>query len=197
MGLIKFKTLGISLNKNNCYLRYDGFVSDLEEHTRKVLLEFDVDPKVAEEGYKELLSYHSDLSLHDGRLLCTSNKDETIYNYVIFFKNTNNRLLNTFNKGHEETHALHCMDELHLLEKKLRNSHIPIGLSDFYNYKECSEQDQELVANIGGFYGLQRKKFDMSYVFSHEFSPSITKYRPDLQPAVIAYKKALKLGKKV
>ena len=184
------------MNKNNCSLRYDGFVSDLEEHTRKVLLEFGATQEEIKNAYnKGPLAMEPDLSLHEGRFICTSDDDETVFNYVIFFKNKNNRLTNTFSKAHEETHVLHHMGELHLLEKKLRASRAIINLSDFYDYKKCNSQDHELVANIGGFYGLQRNNFNMSYVFSHEYSPSRIKNRPDLIPAVEAYKRVLKFGK--
>ncbi|MBI2138426.1 hypothetical protein HYU13_02470 [Candidatus Woesearchaeota archaeon] len=61
---------------------------------------------------------------------------------------------NIGNRAHEETHALHDAGRLDILEGRLRNFGVFIGVSGFKPFSDCTAFEQELAANIGKIYAL-------------------------------------------
>ena len=169
-----FEILDIKIkSKDHCLIDY-GVVKDVLKFRDKIMnvLNCDYekikkDKKIKIYGGHELISwllFNNELNIH-----------------MTYYAKGPKEEVNLFARAHEETHSLHAMKELNLLEKKLIEIRTPIKLNEnIKDIYQCDDFEKELIANIGGFYALQKnnlnreKRMDMSvYSISGIFSSII------------------------
>lgn len=141
---IDLEILGIQFQSDIYFFRDDGFVEDVHTHARKVNQEFGDDPNSYDSG----VALNGKLPLVGG--LTRVRRASNPIPVIIFYHHYDSRIKETFVRGHEETHVLQEIGNIHLLKEKL----IPLKLNiDFATI------DNELIADIGGLYALIRQEF--------------------------------------
>ncbi|OGM01641.1 hypothetical protein A3K72_03720 [Candidatus Woesearchaeota archaeon RBG_13_36_6] len=176
MNILNFSMLEIVVESETHSLRDDGFVQNIDEHSRKVYREFEG----SDEGYEEWARLSPIIA--SGR--CMFDKKGDNYTWVIFYEHYNS-ITDAFRRGHEETHVLHGIGQIGLLQQLLAQKGLDIDLRGYPNYEEGNRDDSELVANIGALYVLEKKGENILEI-PVELSDS------DLQPALILYQAAIK-----
>lgn len=153
MNKLNFSMLELTVESEIHSLRDDGFVPDITEHTKKVYLEFWGTDKGLEEAV-------AGLDANPGGRYILFKEGETI-TAVIFYK-YEGPLTEILRRAHEETHVLHAIGRLDLLEERLHQLGVQIDLTKYSDFDTCTELEREVVANIGGFYALQRRGADIT-----------------------------------
>ena len=175
MTKINLSALEITTESEWNSLRDDGFVADMGLHYDRVTSDIwekygDVaieNGSRPEEGVRgqHLMAHLDNIVLH-----------------IIFYSDYGSELKNVLLRAHEETHVLHAIGQIRLLQDKLDKLGLRINLMRYRDY-EMSEE-YEFVANIGGLYAAYR-----------EGATSITVDRnenPELWKAIRMYQDALK-----
>ncbi len=173
MNTLNFSMLEILAESEHHSLRDDGFVQNIDEHTRKVFREFTGN----DEGYEDLVA---PFSYHTVGGIYMFNKKGNNYVWVIFYEHSD-PTTDAFRRGHEETHVLHAIGQIELLQQCLAQRGLDFDLREYSNREECSKEDRELVANIGALYVLEKNGADilkMSVELNHsDFHPAIRLYQ--------------------
>jgi len=177
MNRLNFSMLEIIAESENHSLRDDGFVPNISEHSRKVYREF----MGNDEGYEELTKQFSQTE-PAGRFMYIRNGDNNIW--IIFYKHADHGT-EIVKRGHEETHVLHGIGQIELLQQLLAQKGLDISLVRYANFEECSDDERELVANIGGLYAMENKGFDIAKfpleINDPEYHPALRLYQAALQ----------------
>ena len=164
---LKAMDLDVNISERISYFD-DGFVDIIEAHVNFL-------------GYK----YTGDLSFFTntdfppvggkrkgGMLLIP--QSEGRYSAHIFYTHNSNPVLENFARAHEETHFLHAVKRLSLLEEVARKT---VGVEiPFDNFMKISDkfERKETIANLGGFfsvhknYGIEKVKDLPSYFEGYE-----------------------------
>lgn len=106
------------------------------------------------------------------------------YTWILFYEHSD-PTTEAFRRGHEETHVLHAIGQIELLQQCLEQKGLDINLWRYVNYKECSEDEKELVANIGALYVLENNGVDIAKI-------PLEQNNPDFHLAIILYQGAIK-----
>lgn len=153
-NLIKLPILGIEFNSEEYIFIDNGFVKDVNSQGMKNYEKFGDNPE----------NYVRDNTLGDGKLPEAYGLTQVPPNQlspikvIICYQNRESLLEETFIRGHEETHALEKMREIHLIERKLSNIGININL--------FLEKDCELIADFGGLYAVISYGFESEEILS-------------------------------
>jgi len=172
-----FEMLGIELTSEEHIFRDDGFVSDMKEHSEKLEREFPDamsvlfgDPFVDTSQASYWVGLIGEAQQYDvGRPPITN---------VVWYTDLGSQEGNVVSRGRGETHTLSNMGQLGLLEAKLRDANVNIGLQD-------PSLDSDFVAAIGGLYAADRQSLiDIATIPAESMNE-------DFQLALERYKEAL------
>ncbi len=190
---LNFSTLGITIESELYSLRDDGFIEDMGAHIEKVF----------QDGFGNLIGY-KEFTKHIPRIdkdtppavyMCIHRKGEMERKYVIFYKHTD-ALSEIYRRSHEETHVLHHIGQIALLQEKLNEVSVQIDLMKYPDYDKCSVYERELVANIGSLYALQKNGSDVATILPEDncvyFRPAIRIYQGTLKNKTSVIKKITK-----
>ncbi|MFH1248670.1 MAG: hypothetical protein V1660_00785 [archaeon] len=144
MNKARLQTLGINVELlPSMEFKDDGFVDDIEEHTKKLDAYYEVPPRKLPEELRRMEIL--------GRCM-TFVKNHSVHSHI-YYINTDMPPLNIEVRAHEETHALDNMGRLDLLEKKI--------LTEFNTLVHLHRiPDPEVRAEMGAIYALKRYDFD-------------------------------------
>ena len=104
--------------------------------------------------------------------------------WVIFYEHTD-PTNEVFRRAHEETHVLHGIGQIHLLQRKLAERGLNINLGRYKDFDAHSGDENEIVANIGALYALEKNGAKISQVVMET-------YMPGFQDARRLYLKAIR-----
>lgn len=179
MNRLNFSVLEIIAESENHSLRDDGFVPDVTEHTKKIYR----DCMGSEEGMEEYIAAY-DSKNPRGRCLPLSSGNDRVW--VIFYEHAD-PTAEVWIRAHEETHVLHAIGQIHLLQQKLAQRGLDIDLGKYADLDTCSKNQKELVAYIGSLYRLEKKGRDISQM-------SVEQSATEVQPAIRLYQQAIRDG---
>lgn len=151
---LEFRALGIRVASKSQIFHDDGYVTNIDQHSRDVAMKYLRDPAKVDALLSTL-----DLNPQSRHLQFIRNDGITIHH--TFYKQHPQPDVNIWRRGHEETHALHAAGELRLLDQALREHGIPIDLKAAYDHEKSSHDDRELVAEVGAIFALYKAGGDI------------------------------------
>jgi hypothetical protein len=158
--------LSVKLGKNK-YLRNDGLVNDIDEHTDLIKKELKVD-----------FEYEKGTSDYGGLVALKEGKEKAA---IIFFSDPNPKTQN-FYSGHESGHAIIYLGLEKLLIAQLRQEGFTLDPFKKYN-------DEELIAHTIGLFSLYLKNKDINLLNYYNFSCFSSDTLPFLLENLIKSKK--------
>jgi len=154
---LHFQLLDILLHSSQYSLIDDGLVPDIDAHSKKLCELWNVDI-TALNVFQNTNAQGRYLSA-----LFLSPDNSVIKEEIrIFCKSGNSYWDELFYRGHEETHALHLIDRIGILEDRLRMHGLNIDLRRYSDYKNCPDTVKEIVAHIGGLCVLAKSGYDFN-----------------------------------
>lgn len=145
MNELIFSALEIQVQSNSSLFRDDSFVKHMGKHFDKVLKDIKKRKVITIENFsrpdrntngKYMIGYFS-----------------THVEHIIFYEDLRDDFKNLVIRAHEETHVLHQLGLIEVLERELRKEGLMINLR---KHKDPYSSDPEYVANIGGLYALSK-----------------------------------------
>ncbi len=181
MNTLTFSALEIIAGTKYHLLRDDGLVPDTDEHTRRIYREFNACEDCLQ-GNNPSQSGHA-----YGRFMQAKMGAMSIW--IIFYEHSD-RITEAFRRGHEETHVLHAIGRIGLLQQRLSRRGLDIDLVQYADYGHCREEDKELVANIGACHAVENLGVDFEKVplkqNPREFRPAIRRYQDAIRHRTLA-----------
>ncbi|MBI4154397.1 hypothetical protein HY501_03600 [Candidatus Woesearchaeota archaeon] len=161
-----------------------GFVDDIKQHVKDALVQSYVengcDLELAEIAAFQKLRILDNAPDLNG--ICHSFTTLSgVQRHHLFYKKQDHPGHERFVRAHEETHALHGMGQLSLLDHKLKEIGLEFDWKRFFDGYQCSKPEREIVAHIGGLYAVRGNICGFPYTLS-----MVTEF--DI--AEIAYKEA-------
>ncbi len=145
MSRIILPMLGIETWHHRYSVRDDGFVDDMSEHLGLIFREFGLLRPVPTENDSAGYTFI----------------DPDFTRIIIFYEH-HSPLRDIVTQAHEETHALHIIGQERILEQRLQGAGYGMRLRTSGTFWSCAEKYKELLARIGGLYGLHRQGYDIS-----------------------------------
>lgn len=97
----------------------------------------------------------NELSLSNGAEGSIISFNDSGYRFLHIIYESFDPTTDLFILGHEETHALHMLDRLDLLNKLF--SKYRLMVPDFPSYDFADKKEKEILAHLGGFLALKRR----------------------------------------
>lgn len=155
----RFFVLDIDLESRNRELQDEGFVSDISEHAKKVYQRLMKSLDGFEETHNDEILRHS-----NGYTMAFGNDEANLWLWIIFYTHNEDPLVELATRAHEETHALHGMGKIDLLQKKLAKVGVNINFNELEDFWSCNPAQRELIAIIGSLLVLQKSGYDVDEV---------------------------------
>ncbi|QQG46405.1 MAG: hypothetical protein HYY55_00985 [Candidatus Niyogibacteria bacterium] len=152
----RFSVLDINIESMSQELKDEGFVSNILEHARGVYLGFLGSTDRFEEEHDVGL-----LRISNGYTMCFGNDEADLWLWIIFYEHHNDPLIELAARAHEETHALHGMGKISLLQEKLADTGVNISFDELKDFWGCTPPQRELIAIIGSLFVLQENGYDV------------------------------------
>lgn len=183
MGRIQLPTLEIDVESPDHELRIDGIVVDMRDHTIEIFQELGC----PEDALESVADYFGDHKA-GGRTM-KFDFPGGITKWFVFYSAVSDRSADIYLRGHEETHVLHGIGQIPLLQKPLRSHGLDIDLMQYADPEVCTEFDKEFVASLGGLYVLKRNELGVDRVLSRRDSLADTEFAA-LNQAIALYANA-------
>lgn len=161
MNTLNFPMLEIIAQSETDSLRDEGFVPNAHEHEIMVCKQW-MGSKASEwyEEFKRKRNFLSDSDEECHGVYFSLTKDNNTI-WVICYEHSDEKKVEVYRRAHEETHVLHAIGEIKLLQQKLDERGLDINLLQYQNYHTCSTNEKELVAHIGALYVLEKRGEDI------------------------------------
>lgn len=144
---LNLPALGIATYNSDWELIDYGLVYDIKKTHRETLEKFGVP-----EYERQIICENFDSGFPRAMTTCIPVKKLNEYYLVTAYEPSQKNWETILNCGHEQTHVLHIINKLYLLQRALKEKGIDIDLKPCNDISSCSREEMELVAYIGGLY---------------------------------------------
>lgn len=175
----RFSVLDIDLENRNRELQDEGFVLDVKEHARKVYQRLMKSLDGFEETHNDEILRHS-----NGYTMAFGNDEADLWLWIIFYTHNDDPLIELAARAHEETHALHGIGKIGLLQKKLAEIGVNISFNELEDFWSCNPAQRELIAIIGSLMVLRKGGYDLDgavhkleFISPYPFDQALSLYK--------------------
>ena len=184
MNAIQLSALGITVKSPDNELRIDGVVDSIRDHAIKILRGIQC-PEDKFDSTLDLIVGPFGGDGFGGRAIRFELSDGN-NKWFIFYSNYSNQSIETYVRGHEETHVLHGIGQISMLQEPLRSLGVNVGLAQYTDCEGCTSFSKEFVASLGGLYAVRRNRLRMWVVHSKRKELNVTE-RMALDAAISAH----------